>query len=36
VRRAAPLLGEHNAEVYRSIAGLSEHEIAELRESTVI
>jgi crotonobetainyl-CoA:carnitine CoA-transferase CaiB-like acyl-CoA transferase len=35
-RRAAPLLGEHNAEVYRRIAGLTEDEIVQLRNSAVI
>jgi crotonobetainyl-CoA:carnitine CoA-transferase CaiB-like acyl-CoA transferase len=35
-RRAAPLLGEHNGDVYRSVAGLSDDEIAQLRDSAVI
>jgi crotonobetainyl-CoA:carnitine CoA-transferase CaiB-like acyl-CoA transferase len=35
-RRAAPLLGEHNAEVYQRIVGLTEDEIAQLRNSAVI
>ena len=35
-RRAAPLLGEHNAEVYQRVAGLSEDEIVQLRNSAVI
>lgn len=35
-RRAAPLLGEHNAEVYQRIVGLSEDEIVHLRNAAVI
>lgn len=35
-RRAAPLLGEHNSEVYQRVVGLSEDEIVQLRNSAVI
>jgi CoA:oxalate CoA-transferase len=35
-RNPAPLLGEHNTEVYRGIVGLNEREIAQLRNSAVI
>jgi crotonobetainyl-CoA:carnitine CoA-transferase CaiB-like acyl-CoA transferase len=34
-RRAAPLLGEHNSEVYQRVVGLSD-EIVQLRNSAVI
>jgi hypothetical protein len=36
MRRAAPLLGEHNFEVYQRVVGLSEDEIVQLRNSAVI
>lgn len=36
IRRAAPLLGEHNEEVYREWLGLSVAEVATLREDGVI
>lgn len=35
-RRAAPLLGEHNSEVYQGIVGLREDEMVQLRNSAVI
>ena len=34
-RRAAPLLGEHNGEVYKEL-GYSEEDLARLREASVI
>lgn len=36
IRNPAPLLGEHNTEVYREIVGLSEAEIVRLRSLAVI
>jgi crotonobetainyl-CoA:carnitine CoA-transferase CaiB-like acyl-CoA transferase len=36
VRLPAPLLGEHTDEVLRERLGLSEHEIASLRQSRAI
>ena len=35
-RRAAPLLGEHNTEVYQRVAGLTGDDIEQLRNSAVI
>jgi crotonobetainyl-CoA:carnitine CoA-transferase CaiB-like acyl-CoA transferase len=36
IRRGAPLLGEHNAEVYRELLGLSAEEVERLRQEGVV
>jgi CoA:oxalate CoA-transferase len=36
IRRHAPLLGEHTAEILRELAGFSEDEVRELRESGAV
>jgi len=34
--RAAPLIGEHNSYVYREVLGLTQEEIAALKEDWII
>jgi crotonobetainyl-CoA:carnitine CoA-transferase CaiB-like acyl-CoA transferase len=36
IKRASPLLGEHNFEVLHELLGYSEEEVAELRKSGVL
>jgi crotonobetainyl-CoA:carnitine CoA-transferase CaiB-like acyl-CoA transferase len=36
IRRGAPALGEHNAEIYGALLGLTAEEIAQLRTDRVI
>ncbi len=36
VRRTAPALGEHNAEVYRELLGYDEKKLAELKAKGII